>query len=225
MGVFVATSFVADGTMNDRTNPTNPVVISNRETWLQSNDIAIHDAVRVKIVYDAPENDYCRYREVGNDDRGTGMFDGLTEPADALVTTEPGVALFLPIADCVATTFYDEVHGVIMLSHLGRHSLEQQGGVKSVAYLQEHYGINPATLRVWLSATVNNDAYKIFKLDDKGMKEALYEQLLSVGILEKNIIDNTDDTATNPRYFSYSEFLKGHKPEDGTYAMVSVMRP
>ncbi len=225
MGVLVASSFVADGTMNDRTNPTNQAVTSNRRTWLTGQGVNIGDAVRVKITYDEPENDYCRYREVTSLNKGEGMFDGNVEPADALVTTEPGVALFLPIADCVATTFYDEVHGVLMLSHLGRQSLEQSGGVKSVEYLKEHYGVNPTILKVWLSATVNKEVYPIFKLDNKGMKEALYEQLLSVGIIEENIIDNKDDTATDSRYFSYSEFLKGNKSIDGTYAMITVMQP
>lgn len=225
MKAFVATSFVNDGSMKDRTDPINPTVILNRSAWLKRQGIDTNDAVRVRVSYDEPENDYCRYREVGEADKGAGMYDDATEPSDALVTTTPGVALFLPIADCVATTFYDEIHGVLMLSHLGRFSLEQNGGAKSVNYLQEQYNVDPAVLQVWLSATVNKEAYPIFKLDNKGMKEALYEQLLSVGILKKNIIDNTDDTATDSRYFSYSEFLKGNKNEDGTYAMVSVMRP
>jgi len=224
MGVVVATSYVADGTMNDRANPSNPTLIAHRAHWLASQGISIDDAVRVRITYDEPENDYCRYREVGSLEKGSGMYDGSIQPADALVATEPGVALFLPIADCVATTFYDDVHDVLMLSHLGRHSLEQQGGVKSVEYLKEHYGVNPTTLKVWLSATVNKEVYPIFKLDNKGMKEALYEQLLSIGVVAAHITDNTDDTATDPRYYSHSEFLKGHKPEDGTYAMVCMMR-
>ena len=224
MGVFVATSFVADGTMNDRTNPTSAEIIANRDIWLKSQDISIDDTVRIKITYDEPENDYCRYREVTTGDKGVGMFDGNTKPADGLVTKEKGVALFLPIADCVATTLYDEAQGTLMLTHLGRQSLEQNGGFKSVKYLQENYGVNPATLKVWLSATVNKEAYKIYKLDNKGMKEAVYEQLLEAGIAQQNITDNQDDTATDSKYFSHSEYLKGNKPTDGTFAMVAIMR-
>ena len=223
MKVIVATSYVTDGTMSDRLDPTNPVMIDNRRVWLATQGIAIEDAVRVRVTYDAPENNYCRYYEVDDVDKGSGMFDAHLEPADALVTTKPGVALFLPVADCVATTLYDEAKGVLMLVHLGRHSLEQQGGIKSLQYLHQNYDVDPATIKVWLSATVSKEAYPIFKLDNRGMKEALYEQLLGVGVLKENITDTTDDTATDPRYFSHSAFLKGDKPEDGTYAMVCMM--
>jgi copper oxidase (laccase) domain-containing protein len=89
--------------------------------------------------------------------------------------------------------------------------------------LIDNYGCAPENIKVWLSATVNKEAYKIYKLDNKGMKEAVYEQLLEAGINSENIIDNQDDTATNPKYFSHSEFLKGNKPTDGTFAMVAMM--
>jgi len=223
MTLVVANSFVSDGTMNDRANPTDPVIIANRETWLKSHGIRIEDAVRVKIVYDEPEQNYCRYREVTNADKGAGMYDGDTSAADGLVTTEKGLALFLPIADCVGTTLYDEERGVLMLSHLGRHSLEQDGGFHSVKYLHDTYGVEPTNLRVWLSATVNKEAYKIYKLDNVGMKEAVYEQLQRAGVKPTQIVDCEDDTATDPRYYSQSEFLKGNKPEDGRFAVVAVM--
>lgn len=224
MSVFVATSYVDDGIMSDRTNHNNPILPINRQTWFNRYELKIDDAVRVKITYDEPELDYCRYREVTQADRGAGMFDSNTQPADGLITRQKGLILFLTIADCVATTLYDEENDVLMLTHLGRQSLEQNGGFKSVKYMQENYSVNPANLKVWLSATVSKDAYKIYKLDNKGTKEAVYEQLLSAGILQENIIDNQDDTATNPNYFSYSEFLKGNKPTDGTTAMLAVMR-
>ncbi|MGV9002264.1 MAG: polyphenol oxidase family protein [Candidatus Saccharimonadaceae bacterium] len=225
MGVFVATSYVSDGTMSDRINPNNPALITNRTTWLSSQGLAIEDTVRVKITYNEPELDHCRYREVGAADSGVGMFDSNIQPADALVTKEKNLALFLPVADCVATTLYDEEKGILMLTHLGRQSLEQNGGIHSVKYLQENYGVNPANLQVWLSAAAGKDTYKIYKLDNKGMKEAVYEQLLSAGVIQENITDNKDDTATDDRYFSHSAFLKGNKstPDDGTFAMVAVM--
>ena len=50
-----------------------------------------------------------------------------------------------------------------------------------------------------------------------------YEQLEEAGIDFKNVIDNKDDTATNPNYYSFSEFTKGNKSEDGCYAMVAMM--
>ena len=130
----VALSKVADGNMYIPTDTTNAEVVQNRERWLQTLDISLNNATRVFVTYDQP--DFCRYRVVNDEDKGDGMRDaGKLIGTDALVTTQPGHALFLPVADCVATVFFDEEHSVIMLSHLGRHSLEQQGGVESVKYL------------------------------------------------------------------------------------------
>lgn len=219
---FVAISKVVNGSMHNRNNPLDEEVIASRTEWLRSLDLDIYKAARVRVSFEEGDN-YCRYREVDTSNMGEGMFNADSPAADALVTTTPGMALFLPIADCVATTIFDEDNGVLMLTHLGRQSLEQEGGVRSVEYLKERYGSKPENLKIWLSPTVNKDAYKIYKLDNKGMKEVLYEQLEKAGVDLANVIDNKDDTATNPEYYSYSEFLKGNKPIDGCYAMVAVM--
>ena len=220
--LIVAISQVADGSMRNRNDHLDEVVIANRKKWLEKQGINIENATRVNVTFTDGDN-YRRYRPVGEATKGQGMFDENTQPSDALVTTTPGHALFLPIADCVATTIFDEEHGVLMLTHLGRQSLEQQGGFSSVQYLQENYNSRPENLKIWLSPTVNKEVYPIFKLDNKGMKEALYEQLEQAGVNLENVIDNKEDTATDPNYYSYSEFMKGNKPEDGCYAMVAMI--
>lgn len=219
--VQVALSGVADGSMYQPTDQTNQAVIEARRAWLAKQDITPEQTVRLRISYNG--TDYCKYRVVDHTDAGKGMEDGDAPYADALVTTTPDLALFLPVADCVATTIYDEVNGVLMLSHLGRHSLEQQGGRKSVEFLQHQYGSEPETLKVWLGPAPGKAAYPIHALNGKGMKEAVFAQLAEAGIDPENIIDTPADTTTDPRYFSYSEFLKGNKPE-GRFAMVAVMR-
>ncbi len=222
MSVLVALSSVADGSMHNRHDANDPAIIRNRTVWLERQGATLDTASRVLIKFEG--DDYCRYREVGSREAGSNMKadDGFI--ADALITTEPGHALFLPVADCIATTIYDPVHRVLMLTHLGRQSLEQQGGVRSVQYLVEHYGSNLRDLQIWTSPTINKDAYPIFKLDNKGMKEAFFEQMEQAGIQREQINDHTGDTGSDDNYYSYSEFLKGNKPEDGCHAMVAVMR-
>lgn len=221
--VLVAVSTVADGTMLDKSRPFDPEIVANRRRWLDSLSVDINNAVLVPLKYEG--EDYCRYRIVNDVRQEQGLLSGDSEPADALVTTTPGLALFLPVADCIATTLYDPVHGVLMLSHLGRHSLEQDGGVKSVQFLQKQYNTKPEDLLVWASPAVGKDSYKIFKLDNKGMKEVLHEQLAKAGVDRARITDYTADTATDDNYHSHSAFLRGEKPEDGRVAMVAVMRP
>lgn len=197
-------------------------VIRNSRRWLNAQGIRLEDTTRVRISYETA--DYCHYRIVNASHKGEGMTNSQGERADALVTIESNHALFLPVADCVATTLYDEPHHVLMLSHLGRHSLEQQGGLKSVAFLVEHFNTNPANLQVWTSPAPNKEAYPIFKLDGQGMKEALFDQLERAGVLPEHILDNTADTATDDNYFSHSEYQKGNKQVEGRFAMVAVMR-
>ena len=221
MSVAVAISTVQDGSMYIPIDQENPDVIQNRKVWLEKQGIALADTTRLHISYD--QANFCRYRVVDASHKGEGMLNGEGERVDALVTTTPGQALFLPVADCVATTFYDEENGVLMLSHLGRHSLEQNGGLRSVEFLTAHFGSNPARLKVWLSPAPNKESYPIFKLDGQGMKEAVYAQLLKAGILLESITDNKADTATDETYFSHSEFAKGNKKEEGRFAMVAIM--
>lgn len=199
----------------------NKEVVNNRSTWLGSQGVQLENAVRVHISYDT--DDFCRYRIVDETNKHEGMEDGNVPFADALVTTTPGLALFLPVADCVAVTLFDEERGVLMLSHLGRHSLEQQGGVRSVEFLVKNFNTHPESLKVWLGPAPSKESYQIFKLDNQGMKEATFQQLQKAGVTLENITDNPADTATDDRYFSYSEFLKGNKPE-GRIAMVAVMQ-
>lgn len=217
----VAISEVKDGSMYTPTDQSNKQGIENRTAWLRTRGVALGDATRLHISYDT--DDFCRYRIVDESDKGDGMKSAGSQFADALVTTTPGLALFLPVADCVALTLFDEEHGVLMLSHLGRHSLEQQGGVKSVEFLVKNYNTRPGSLKVWLGPAPSKEAYPIFKLDNQGMKEAVFQQLQKAAVSLANITDNPADTATDDRYFSYSEFLKGNKPE-GRIAMVAVMQ-
>lgn len=218
----VAISTVSDGSMYDPLDQVKSEVILNRSEWLKKHDFSLEDAVRLHISYDG--DDFCRYRIVTPENRGEGMTGPSVEYNDALVTTDKNVVLFLPVADCVATTLFDKEKGVLMLSHLGRHSLEQDGGVRSVQFLVDTFNIDPAHLKVWLSPAPGKKAYPIFKLGDVGMKEAVHEQLARAGVLPENIVDNTADTTTDSGYFSHTAFLKGMKLADGRFAMLAVMR-
>lgn len=221
MNLLVALSTVADGNMLIAANQSNAKIVQNRTTWLASKNITIADTTRVRIVYEG--NDYCRYREVTASQKGAGMFDGTATAADALVTRLPNHALFLPVADCVGAAIYDPTNQVLMLSHLGRHSLEQNGGYESIMFLVNHYGCDPTKLSVWLTPAPGREKYPLFAFDNRSMKDVTLAQLKSAGVLTENITDDPTDTTTDNRYFSHSEFLQGNQSEDGRYAIVAVM--
>lgn len=225
--IIVAISTVKDGSMYNRRDYFDKSVIHNREVFLGTHGITMDQTTRISVYADGraedATEDFCRYREVTSADKGAGMRDGKIQNIDALVTTEVGHCIMLPVADCTGTVIYDPVKRVLMVSHLGRHSLAQEGGKKSVQYLVDHYGSTPADLLVWLTPAPGKDVFPIWALDNQGAKEATFEQLLSAGIKQENITDNPADTTKDQNYFSYSEFLKGNRDEDGDYAIIAMM--
>lgn len=222
MSVLVAISTVADGSMLDRENPKSHKVVANRKAYLKSKGFDLQRSVRLRVHYET--DDFCRYVSVDESYAGKGMQDANVRPADAIITTTRNLALFLPVADCIGAVIYDDVKRVLALAHLGRHSLEQLGGEKIIAHLATEYGSNPQNLRIWLSPAAGKDVYKIWALDNRGMKEAALEQLHNAGITAEQITDNTAETTSDENYFSYSEFLKGTRSSDGDHAIVAMIR-
>jgi len=220
---YVAISKVQDGSMLNRDDETDPQVIVNRKHFLESNGMTLQDTTQVNVQYGG-QYDYLTYKEVGKKEKGRGMQAADMFVADALITKQTDHALFLPLADCVGAVLFDPEHEVLMLSHLGRHSLEKDGGFQSVEYLKKHYKTNPSIVSVWLTPAPSKASYPVYALDNKGMKEATYEQLLRTGILPQNIFDNPAETDQDPDYFSHSEYLAGRRESDGRYAIVAVLR-
>jgi copper oxidase (laccase) domain-containing protein len=223
MNILIAISTIADGNMAIRQDNANKdEVLKNRSAFLQSQNIAMHNTTCVKVDYKG--DDYCRYQEVTKMQKSNGMFDNETMAADALVTRESQQALFLPLADCVGAVIFDPNKQILMVSHLGRHSLEQNGGHKSVRFLVDNYNCDPSELLVWLTPAPGKENYPLFLFDNRAFKDVVFEQLQSAGILTKNITDDPTDTTKDLRYFSHSEFLKRNRLEDGRYAIVAMMK-
>lgn len=220
--IIVALSSVEDGNMSFKFDE-DGLALANRRAFLDNVGVDINDATLVQVTF---ENvvDFARYATVTEEQKGKGMFDLHSDLiADALVVTNSGHALFLPIADCTATVIYDPKHAVLMLSHLGRQSTEMDGGKKSIDYLTDNFGTDPRDVKAWLSPAVGKATYKLHQLDDKGLHEAIVEQLLAAGIPRENIEVSAIDTATSPDYFSHSASKRGEKVE-GRFAVVAAMR-
>lgn len=221
MSVLVVTSTASDGSQKDRTNPKSHKVIDARQQFLRKHGFDIDKTVRLRVHFET--EDFCRYIEVSQDNAGQGMRNDNVRPADAIITTDRDLALFLPVSDCIGAIIYDTVRRVLALAHLGRHSLEQRGGQRIIQHLQDQYGCSVENLQIWMTPAAGPDVYKIWALDNKGMKEVAHEQLAAAGIKPSQITDNTAETTSNPHYYSYSEFLKGNG-EDKSHAIVAKIR-
>lgn len=214
-------SQIADGSMkyDDRTwdKP-----FDARKKFLKKFDILMHDTTLIDLDYTG--KDYARYKIVSDEDKGDGIIRGATNACDALVTTKSDHALFLPLADCIGAVIHDPKKNILMLSHLGRHNLEQFGGIKSIEFLVENFHCDPKNLIVWLSPAAGKDNYPLFAFADRGMHEVATEQLLFAGIMPDNLTSSEIDTTKDTSYFSHSEFLKGNRDTDGRFAIVAVMK-
>ena len=209
--VRVAVSSVSDGSMKDGVDLMTSDAVHNREAFLRRIDMS---PTRTAVFYaDYETEDFCRYKEAA-----AGLMPG----ADGVSTQQPGQPILLPIADCVATVLYDPVHRAVMVSHLGRHSTEQYGGIKSVECMTKQYGSRPADVLVWLGPSPNGDDYPLRAFHGRSFTDVLTEQLRAAGVSDNNIEVSQVDTSTNPQYFSHSQFLKGRQDVDGRYA-VAVM--
>lgn len=167
--------------------------------------------------------DYCRYITLAKETRGDGITRPSTIDADAVVVTEPGHSILLPLADCVGAVVYDPKKRVLMVSHLGRHNLEQYGGTRSVEFLVKEFGCNPKDLIVWLSPSAGKIHYPLYAFHNRSLQEVASEQL-SLGGIKKNHIElSLVDSSSHPSYYSHSQFLKGMQTIDGRFAIVAVM--
>lgn len=209
--------------MYNRNDLFDASVIRNRQKFLNTHGIQPSQTTRLSFVYNTETSPYCRYMILEPKHKGLGMADDATLGVDAIVTTQPNHALLLPVADCIGAVRYDPEHKVLMLSHLGRHSLEQEGAIKSVDFLVKNFQTNPTKLRVWLTPAAGKENYPIWALNNSGMKETTFKQLKKAGVSENHITDDPKDTTVDHNYYSYSEFLKGNRPEDGDHAIVAMM--
>lgn len=216
----IFTSTRADGSMKSLDGSYDSV-LETRRRFLDTHDIKTEDTTLVHITYDG--DDYNRYHSIDDSTKGRGIVAPTSQQSDALVVTEPGHALFLPLADCIGVVLHDPTKNILMVSHLGRHNLEQFGGTKSVEYLAQHHHVNPKDLAVWLSPAAGGEAYPLFAFDNRSLHDVAAEQLTKAGILSENITASPIDVTKDENYYSHSEFLKGNRSDDGRFAIVAVM--
>lgn len=219
--VVVAVSSKSDGTMKVVAGESQAMVDENRHIFLSRHNISMQDTALVRLDYDS--EDFCRYAVVGENDRGEGMVRS-GRVADGLVTGTPGLALFLPLADCIGAVLYDPDKKVLMLSHLGRHNLEQFGGKKSVEFMMRECGVSSADLRVWLGPAAGRANYPLYAFGNRSLHEVAIEQLCAAGVAREAIVVDERDTASDETLFSHSQFLKGETAKGGRFAVAAMIR-
>lgn len=221
--IIAALSSVEDGNMKFGMPP-DPETRPNRENFLAQVDIDPTQTTLLSVSYQDNIN-FTRYVVFDDDQQGEGMLSPESQTdADAAVVARPGHAIFLPLADCVGAIIYDPKNEILMVSHLGRHSVEQMGAVKSINYLKDQFDSDPANLLIWLSPSVGSDTYPLDKFAGRSLQEVVIDGLLTAGVLSANIEASQIDTSESADYFSHSEYLAGNRDTNSRFAIVAMMR-
>lgn len=180
------------------------------------------DATLVHLVYEG--DNYARFVVANQNLRGDGIVRSPTIIADGVATNQPGLVLFLPLADCVGTVLHDPIKNVLMLVHLGRHNLEQHAGTRTVEYMTEQFGCEPKNITAWLSPAAGGENYPLFSFSNRSMHDVAVEQLQAAGITSEYITASDIDVTKDTNYYSHSEFLKGNRETDGRFAVVATLQ-
>lgn len=230
--VLVAVSSKNDGTMLDRTiGIHDPSSVGNRTRFCQQVGIDYDDVVYQRIIYDESRT----YELIAEVDAGSTTKWTSEVVADGLFTRSPGVGLFLPVADCIATVIYDPKLKLLALLHLGRHSTLTSLLPRMIdKFIGE--GSKPEDLLVWMSPSVQASDYKMDyfdQADDQDWQDFCIKQddgycldmqgynratCLKKGLSSDNIHISPVNTATNSDYFSH---FSGDK--SGRFAVVVMM--
>ena len=184
----------------------------------------------------------CVYMTVTHGDTITvvdGGHKGATIEAEALITEECDVFLFLLTADCLPVVLHDKEHHVLALAHLGwlptqKHLLE-----KLVRRLQEEFQTRPNQIEVLIGPCIHKDSYQknnpeqemsdewipFFEKDSSERTKidlVVFNrtQLANTGVPHENIRVSKDDTFTSSKYFSHRRSMITGEPE-GRFATIA----
>lgn len=221
MAIVIINSTLLDGSMQSIHGGNLAQANQSRTDFLNKNGIQPEATTLVRLRYEG--DNYCRYVTISDTFEGDGIVRESTVVSDALVVTQPKHALFLPLADCIGAVLHDPVKNMLMVSHLGRHNLEQYGGTRSVEFMQEQHNVNPQDVTVWLSPAAGKSSYPLFEFNNRSLHDVAMEQFVRAGIRAENIDISPIDSSQDVNYYSHSQFLKGRRDNDGRFAVVAFM--
>lgn len=228
----IETSTVSDGNFSLKFG-NEAAITRNREQFLTKHGLRLEDCVVMELEH----GDTIRTVDYTHSLKNIPFIK-----AEALVTKERGLVLFLMTADCLPVVLYDPINKVIALAHLGRRPTTKHLLPKVVHTLNQEFSTDPASLVVSIGPGIHKESYVftppleetaeawqpfIEKLpsgevavDVVGYNRA---QLEECGVLATNIHVKDIDTATHPEYFSHYRSLRTGESE-GRFATLAWLQ-
>lgn len=114
---------------------------------------------------------------------------------DGLLTSRPGIALAIYVADCAAVFLADRHARAIALVHSGKKGTQLGIATRAVQELHQEFGVAPGDLVAVVSPCIRPPHYEVDFAAD------IRNQLREAGVTA--VFDEGVCTAENPRYYSY----------------------
>jgi len=95
--------------------------------------------------------------QVARVDQPTDVIDGV----DALITDQPGIALFATYADCYPIVLWDPKHHAAGLAHAGWRGTEAGVALAAVKAMQEEFGSDPADIQAGIGPGICGLCYEV----------------------------------------------------------------
>jgi len=212
-------------------------VIHNRKKFLEGHNLTLSNCIMADL------NQGNGVAIVGKGDLGRAMkkCGEVGIEADALITRQQGIYLFLLVADCMPMVLYDPIKKVLALVHLGRLTTNLRLVQKTIRKMMEVWGVNPVDVLAHGGPSIKQDSYGLdtFRESEDGWHDFVKKgedgkfwvdvvgynrkQLLDMKVKEDNIYISSIDTFTSDEYFSHYRSVRTGEDE-GRFATVVGMK-
>jgi len=98
------------------------------------------------------------------------------EKGDAVITSNPQIALMMVFADCVPVLFYDMKKNVCAIAHAGWQGTVKHIVCRTVEKMQEHYGCQARDIVAGIGPSIGVDHYEIGDSTEQTVKESFPEK-------------------------------------------------
>ena len=110
--------------------------------------------------------------QVGERERGAGLFGPELPECDALITNHPGTALVIFTADCTPILLHDPVTGAVGAAHAGWRGTASSIAGKTVEAMVCAYGSDPKNIRAAIGPNIGQCCFETHEDVPAAMREA-----------------------------------------------------
>lgn len=214
---FIFCSNIKDGNMSGRFGD-EAIVKQNIDSFFGKLNIRKQDTLRLHLTNDNHLTDLERKLKC----------DSIK--TDAIVTKLTDYYFYLGFADCIPMVAYDDKNNILGFAHLGWKNICGRLQKKVLDLMVNKYNSNIDNIKVFFGPSILKESYAfpqpaqlempewekyIFKKDDLyhiDLQKYIIDDLISLGVKESNICENTINTATDKRF--YSHFRSQHNMEE-----------